>query len=79
MEIAPELQFKHCKARQARLPADALVSVDPTELDGEVLCCDVQRHVFNPDHTNASVARALRHSHWLELGEWLERRARGSD
>ena len=78
MEVDPELQFKHYTPRQAHLPADALVSVDPTSLDAEALCCDLERHVFNPAHTDPSVADALRASHWFELPEWKARRPTGS-
>jgi hypothetical protein len=76
MERAPELQFKHYTVREARLPADALVRLDATELDDEPLCCDLERHVFNPEHTAASVVAALRPSYWFDLREWTPRLSR---
>ena len=77
MEIAPELQFKHYTLREAQLPADALVNVGETGFDEVVICCDLDRHVFNAEHTDASVADALRASHWFDLREYAGR-GRGS-
>ena len=62
MELAPELQFKHYTLREAQLPADAVA-----------ICCDLESHVVNPDHTDPAVAAALRASHWFELREWSQR------
>jgi len=73
MEVAPELQFKHYTLREAQLPADALVNVDGVEFDEVAICCDLEAHVFNPEHTAASVADALRASHWFDLREWASR------
>jgi hypothetical protein len=73
MELAPELQFKHFTLREAQLPADALVSLDGVDFDEVALCCDLDRHVFNPEHTNPRVADALRTSHWFDLREWAAR------
>jgi len=70
MELAPELQFKHYTLREAQLPADALVNVEAEGFDEIAICCDLERHVFNPEHTDASVAEALRASHWFDLREW---------
>jgi hypothetical protein len=70
MEVAPELQFKHYTLREAQLPADALVNVEAVGFDDVVLCCDLERHVFNPTHTEEGVAEALRTSHWFDLREW---------
>jgi hypothetical protein len=73
MELAPELQFKHYTLREAQLPADALVNVDDVGFDEVAVCCDLESHVFNPEHTHASVGDALRASHWFDLREWMAR------
>jgi len=75
MEIAPELQFKHYTMREAQtqLPTDALVQLDVAASDDEAICCDLENHVFNPEHTEAHVADALRASHWFDLREWAAR------
>ena len=72
MEIAPELQFKHFSLREAQpqLPVDALVQLDVLSADDEVICCDLENHVFNAVHTESHVADALRASHWFDLREW---------
>lgn len=72
MEIAPELQFKHYTMREAQnqLPADALVQLDVVASDGDAICCDLESHVFNAEHTEPHVADALRASHWFDLREW---------
>jgi hypothetical protein len=75
MEVAPELQFKHYTIREAlpSLPGDALVHLDVVAADDEAICCDLDNHVFNPQHTDAHVGDALRASHWFELREWVAR------
>jgi hypothetical protein len=75
MEIAPELQFKHYTLREAQsqLPAEVLVQLDVAASDDEAICCDLENHVFNPDHTELNVAEALRASHWFDLREWPSR------
>jgi hypothetical protein len=73
MELAPELQFKHYTLREAQLPADALVNVGGIDFDDVLICCDLDRHVFNAEHTDASVSDALRASHWFELREYAVR------
>ena len=73
MEVDPELQFKHYTLREAQLPADALVNVDGVGFDDVALCCDLDRHVFNSEHTEPAVADALRASHWFDLREWASR------
>jgi hypothetical protein len=70
MELAPELQFKHYTLREAQLPADALVNVESVNFDEVAICCDLEAHVFNPEHTVTEVADALRASHWYDLREW---------
>ena len=73
MELDPELQFKHYTVREAQLPADALVSIEAVNLDEVSICCDLDRHVFFAEHTDPTVAEALRASHWFDLREWLDR------
>jgi hypothetical protein len=73
MEVAPELQFKHYTLREAQLPADALVNVEGVDFDTVAICCDLDSHVFNPEHTDPTVAEALRATHWFDLPEWSKR------
>jgi hypothetical protein len=78
MELAPELQFKHFTLREAQLPADAIVNVVGVDFDEVAICCDLGSHVFNPEHTAAGIAEALRASHWFDLREWAARAQRSS-
>lgn len=78
MEVAPDLQFKHYTLREVQLPADALVSIEDVDFDAVAICCDLESHVVNPEHTDPAVAAALRASHWFELREWAKR-APGSE
>lgn len=73
LEIAPDLQFKHYTVAEARLPGDALANVPHVSLDEVAICCDLERHVFNPEHTDEAIAEALRASHWFDLREWASR------
>jgi len=73
MEVVPELQFKHYTLAEAQLPADALLRLDQGASNEVAICCDLDRHVFNPDHTDEPVAAALRASHWFDLREWTSR------
>jgi hypothetical protein len=70
LELAPDLQFKHYTVAEARLPSDALVLCTGVRLDEATICCDPDHHVFNAAHTDETVGRALRATHWYELGEW---------
>ena len=70
MELAPELQFKHYTLAEAHLPADAMVHVDGIALDSVVICCDLDSHVFNHEHTDPQIVEALHASHWFDLREW---------
>ncbi len=70
MEVAPDLQFKHYTLAEAKLPAEALVNVTNVPLGAVAICCDLERHVFNAQHTEPEVAAALRETHWFELAEW---------
>jgi hypothetical protein len=42
-------------------------------LDDVAICCDLDRHVFNPEHTDEAIAEALRATHWFDLREWAAR------
>ncbi len=68
LEIAPDLQFKHYTAAEARLPAETLMALG--SLDSLTICCDREHHVFYAGHTDESVAQALRETHWYEVREW---------
>ena len=70
MEVAPDLQFMHYTVAEARLPAEVLANISNVSLDDVAICCDLERHVFNPDHTDPQVAAALRDTHWFDLREW---------
>jgi hypothetical protein len=70
MEIACDLQFKHYTVAEAQLPADALRHIAHVSLDELELCCDLDHHVFNPQHTDPEVCSALRASHWFDVHEW---------
>ena len=34
------------------------------------VCCDPDRHVYNPNHTDPRIVDALAKSHWFSLDEW---------
>jgi hypothetical protein len=70
MEYAPDLQFKHYTVAEAKLPADALMTIPNVPLSAVAICCDLDRHVFNAAHTDREVSHALRETHWFELAEW---------
>ena len=69
-EIAPDLQFKHYTVAEAKLPADAFVSLQDVSLDDVAICADLDKNVFYAAHTEPRVADALRDSHWYEVREW---------
>ncbi|HET7571927.1 MAG TPA: hypothetical protein VFJ77_04575 [Gaiellaceae bacterium] len=71
MELAPELQFKHYTVAEARLPADALMRIPDVALGDVAICCDLERHVFYPGHTDERVAAALEASHWFDVRGWI--------
>ncbi len=70
MEIAPNLQFKHYTVGEAQLPTDAVVQLEGVDGDTVAICCDLDSHVFNAEHTDPQVAEALRATHWYDLREW---------
>jgi hypothetical protein len=74
MEYAPDLQFKHYTVAEARLPAEALMNIPDVPLGAVAICCDLDRHVFNPEHTDKAVAEGLRASHWYDVREWASQR-----
>ena len=45
--------------------------LDGVSFDEVSICCDLDRHVFNPQHTDARVATALGTTHWFDLREWI--------
>jgi hypothetical protein len=69
MEMAPDLQFKHFTVAEAHLPGEALAHLSGP-LDELEICCDLEHNVFNPDHTDPTVAEALGLTHWFDLREW---------
>ena len=72
LDLAPDLHFKHYTLAEARLPAEALVSIADVPLEAISLCADLEHHVFNPEHTDPHVAAALRETHWFDLREWAK-------
>ena len=73
MELTPDLQFKHYTLREVQLPADALVSLGAVDFDAGSVCCDLEHHVLNADHTEPTVVEALLASHWFDRREWSAR------
>ena len=71
LERAPDLMFKHYTVAEAQLPAEVLATLAERSLDSVAICCDLDKHVFNPEHTDGLVAEALRESHWYDLREWV--------
>jgi hypothetical protein len=69
MEIAPDLQFRHITLAEAQVPVDAFVQLEGIAADEIVICCDLDAHVFNPEHTDPRVAEALRGTHWIDVTE----------
>ena len=73
MEIAPELQFKHYRASEVGLPTNALIQLADVALADVDVCCDLDHHVFNAEHTDAQIAGALDGTEWQELRAWTTR------
>ena len=71
LELAPDLNFKHYTVAEAQLPAEALASVSEVSLASIEICADLEKNVFNPDHTDEHIAEALRATHWFDLREWI--------
>jgi hypothetical protein len=70
MELDPDLQFKHYTVAEAQLPAEALARIANVSLTEVEICCDLDHHVFNPEHTDQDVCDALRGTHWFDVQEW---------
>jgi hypothetical protein len=70
MEIAPDLQFMHYTLGEAELPAEAAMNLSNIPRETIAICCDLEHHVFNAEHTDPTVAEALRETHWYDLREW---------
>lgn len=69
MEIAPQLQFRHHTLGDVQLPHDASVRVEGIAFDEVSVCCDIDAHVYNPEHTDARIVDALRGTHWIDVRE----------
>jgi hypothetical protein len=70
MELDPDLQFMHYTVAEAQLPGEVLVNLRDLPLETVAICCDLERHVFNANHTDPRVAKALGETHWYDLREW---------
>jgi hypothetical protein len=73
MELAHELQFKHYRASEVGLPTNALIMLPEVMLADVDVCCDLEHHVFNAEHTDSQVAAALAETDWQELHQWTTR------
>ena len=69
MEIVPELQFRHYTIGEAQLPVDAFVQLEGLDPNAVAVCCDLEAHVFNPEHTDPRIVAALKGTHWLDVRE----------
>ena len=70
LDRAPDLHFKHYTAAELQLPHDVVVALGAVRLADIEVCADTSYNVFNPDHTDARVADALRRSFWTDLHDW---------
>ena len=70
MELAPELQFKHMTVADAQLPFEVLTKVSHVSLGDVEICCDLDHHVFNAEHTDSEIVAALAGTHWFDVREW---------
>ena len=73
MERAPELQFKHYRASEVGLPTASLIRLPDLALADVDVCCDLDHHVFNADHTDQQIAASLADTEWQELQAWTTR------
>jgi hypothetical protein len=67
MEIDPDLQFKHYTANEAKLPAEAQMQLNGLNFDEAEVCADLDKYVYNAEHTHPRISEALRGTHWVEL------------
>lgn len=70
MEIAPELQFRHHTLGEMQLPHDIFVRIDGIGIDEVAVCCDVDAHVYNPEHTDPRIVEALQATFWIDVREF---------
>jgi hypothetical protein len=68
MEVAPELQFRHFAPGEVQIPVDAFVQLAGLPPEA-IVCCDLEAHVFNPEHTDARIVEALQGTHWIDVRE----------
>jgi hypothetical protein len=73
MELAPELHFRHYTIAEAHLPVDAFVKLEGLDPSSVAVCCDLEAHVYNPEHTDPRIVEALRGTHWIDLAEVAQR------
>jgi hypothetical protein len=69
MELAPQLQFRHYTLGEVSIPVDAFVQLEGLSSDTVAVCCDLDAHVFNPEHTDPRIVDALKGTHWIDLHE----------
>ena len=60
-------------ARGARSPPRRSSTAATATSTSVEICCDLDSHVFNADHTDPIVAEALRATHWFDLRECAAR------
>lgn len=59
----------HYTLGEVQLPTDAFVQLEGLSRDTVAICCDLDAHVYNPEHTDPRVVTALRGTHWIAIGE----------
>jgi hypothetical protein len=69
LDRAPDLHFKHYTADELQLPHDIVLALGDVRLASLEVCADRSRNIFNPAHTDARVAEALRASFWTDLDD----------
>jgi hypothetical protein len=69
MQVAPDLQFMHYTVGEVHLPPEAFVLIAGVSRDTVAVCCDLESHVYNPEHTDPRIVAALRGTHWIALSE----------
>ncbi len=69
MEIAPQLQFRHHTLREMQLPPEVFARTEGISLDEVAVCCDVDAHVYNPEHTDPRIVDALQGTFWIDVRE----------
>ena len=73
LEVAPDLHFKHYTLGEAQLPGEVLANLPGIPLEAVAICADLDHNVFNPSHTDPTVAEALAGTYWYALDEWVQR------